>query len=45
MLAVFNDYELYRVLAGPFASRGEAQRAANQVLDKLLLVPLVVERR
>ena len=45
MLAVFNEQSLYRVQAGPFASRDEALRAAERVRDKLLLLPVVVERR
>ena len=44
-LAVFNESALYRVQAGPFATRDEAQRAADLVLDRLLLVAVVVERR
>jgi rare lipoprotein A len=42
---VFSDNLLYRVQAGPFASREEAARAAERVRERLLLVPLVVERR
>jgi rare lipoprotein A len=42
---VFSDNLLYRVQAGPFASREDAARAAERVREKLLLVPLVVERR
>jgi rare lipoprotein A len=45
MLAVFSDNRLYRVQAGPFPSREEAARAAERVREKLLLVPLVLERR
>jgi rare lipoprotein A len=45
MLAVFSDNLLYRVQAGPFTSREEAARAAERVREKLLLVPLVLERR
>ena len=44
-LAVFGDGALFRVQAGPFATRDQAQRAAELVLDKLLLVAVVVERR
>jgi rare lipoprotein A len=44
-LTVFSDNLLYRVQAGPFASREDAARAAERVREKLLLVPLVVERR
>ena len=45
LLAVFNENELYRVQAGPFATRDEAERTAERVRESLLLVPLVVERR
>ncbi len=45
LLAVFSDNALYRVQAGPFARRDEAERAAERVRESLLLVPLVVERR
>jgi rare lipoprotein A len=45
LLAVFNENALYRLQAGPFASRDEAQRAAERVREKLLLVPVLVERR
>jgi rare lipoprotein A len=45
MLAVFNENALYRLQAGPFASRNEAQRAAERVREQLLLVPVVIERR
>src|SRR6187402_148109 len=37
MLAVFNENALYRLQAGPFASRDEAQRAAERVREKLAL--------
>ena len=42
---VFGDDALFRVQAGPFATRDEAERAAERVREALLLVPLVVERR
>jgi len=45
MLAMFNDDALYRVQAGPYASRDEATRVADRVRAALLLAPLVVERR
>lgn len=45
MLAVFNENALYRLQAGPFASRDEAQRAAERVREKLALVAVVIERR
>jgi rare lipoprotein A len=45
LLAIFNEQSLYRVQAGPFATRDQAQRNAERVREKLLLVPMVVERR
>jgi rare lipoprotein A len=45
MLTVFADRAVHRVQAGPFASRDEAQRAAERVRERMLLQPLVVERR
>ncbi len=45
LLAIFNEQSLYRVQAGPFATRDQAQRSAERVREKLLLVPMVVERR
>ena len=45
MLAVFNERSLYRVQAGPFASRDETQRAGLRLRDKLPMQPVVVERR
>ncbi len=45
MLTVFTDRTVHRVQAGPFASRDEAQRAAERVRERMLLKPVVVERR
>jgi rare lipoprotein A len=50
LLTVFNEAALFRVQAGPFASREEAQRAAERVREAMLLVAVavvvvVVERR
>jgi rare lipoprotein A len=45
MLAVFSDASVYRLQAGPYASRDEAQSAAQRVRDALQLVPVIVERR
>jgi peptidoglycan lytic transglycosylase len=45
MLAVFADSPLYRVQAGPFANRDEAEGAALRLRTALALVPLIVERR
>ncbi|HEY5321487.1 MAG TPA: SPOR domain-containing protein [Caldimonas sp.] len=36
---------MYRVQAGPYASRADAQGAAARVRDALGLVPVIVERR
>lgn len=36
---------LHRVQAGPFATRDEAARAAEQVREAMAVVPLLVERR
>ena len=45
LLATFGDAALYRVQAGPYASRAEAQEAAARVREALGLVPVIVERR
>jgi rare lipoprotein A len=45
MLAVFADASLFRVQAGPFASRDEAAGAALRLRAALALVPMIVERR
>ncbi len=44
LLATFGDVSLYRVQAGPYASRDDAQGAAARVREALGLVPLIVER-
>ena len=44
LLATFGDAALYRVQAGPYASRDDAQGAAARVREALGLVPLIVER-
>jgi len=45
ILATFADAALYRVQAGPYASRDEAQGAAAKIREALGLVPMIVERR
>jgi rare lipoprotein A len=45
MLAMFSDNALYRLQAGPFPSRDDAQRLAERVRDLMRLTPLVIERR
>ncbi|MEO8524792.1 MAG: septal ring lytic transglycosylase RlpA family protein [Caldimonas sp.] len=44
LLATFGDAALFRVQAGPYASRDDAQGAAARVREVLGLVPLIVER-
>jgi rare lipoprotein A len=45
LLATFADASLFRVQAGPYANRDEAQSAAQRVREALGLVPMIVERR
>ncbi|HJV61691.1 MAG TPA: septal ring lytic transglycosylase RlpA family protein [Albitalea sp.] len=45
VLAIFGDASAYRLQAGPYASRDEAQGVARRVRDALSLVPVIVERR
>ena len=45
LLAVFDDRTVYRVQAGPYASRAEAAAHADRLGALLLLTPLLVERR
>jgi rare lipoprotein A len=45
LLAVFTDRDLHRLQAGPYASRGDANGAADRLRAELQLVPLVIERR
>ncbi len=45
LLAVFNERSLHRLQAGPYASRDQAQAAAQRLRQTLQLVPAVVERR
>lgn len=44
-LKVFNERGLYRVQAGPFASRDAARDTAEQLRASLQLSPMVLERR
>jgi len=44
-LKVFSERGVYRVQAGPFASREAAQGTAEQLRASLQLSPMVVERR
>ena len=45
LLAVFVESSAFRLQAGPYASRSEAQGVAARVRDVLQLVPVIVERR
>ncbi|HJW11431.1 MAG TPA: septal ring lytic transglycosylase RlpA family protein [Albitalea sp.] len=45
LLAVVKDASMFRLQAGPYASRDEAQVAAQRVRDALQLVPVIVDRR
>jgi len=45
LLAVFSEPGAFRLQAGPYASRDEAQGIAQRVRDALQLVPVIVERR
>ena len=45
LLATFADATLFRVQAGPYASRDEAEGVATRVRSSLGIVPLIVERR
>lgn len=45
LMAIFNDRSLHRLQAGPYASRDDANAAAERLRELLHLVPLVVERR
>ena len=44
-LSVWDDASLYRLQAGPYASRDEARGAADNIRSALQLVPVIVERR
>lgn len=45
LLAVFVDTPLFRLQAGPYASREEARDGAERIRDALQLVPVIVERK
>ena len=45
LLAIFGDASLYRVQAGPYPSRDEADAVAQRARSALGVVPIVVERR
>ena len=45
LLAVFSEPSIFRLQAGPYPSRGEAQGAADRIREVLQLVPVIVEKR
>ena len=45
LLAIFSEPQIYRLQAGPYPTRADAQEAAARVREALKLVPVVVERR
>ena len=45
LLAIFDERQLHRLQAGPFASRADASSAADRVRAAISLVPAIVERR
>jgi rare lipoprotein A len=45
LLGVFGDEGVFRLQAGPYASRDEAHAVVQRVRDALSLVPVVVQRR
>jgi len=44
-LAIFDDRTLFRLQAGPFATRGEAQSTAERIRGTASLQPMVLQRR
>jgi rare lipoprotein A len=45
VLAVFGDDRLYRLQAGPYADREQAQGVARRVRQSMQLTPMIVDRR
>lgn len=45
LLTVFSENGLFRLQAGPYASRDQAREAAERVRAAVALVPVIVERR
>ena len=45
LMAIFNERNLHRLQAGPYASRADASHAAERLRAALQLVPAIVERR
>ena len=44
-LAIVDDRALFRLQAGPYATRGEAQGTAERIRAAVPLQPLVLQRR
>lgn len=44
-LALFVDTPLFRLQAGPYATRDDAREGADRIRDALQLVPVILERR
>ena len=45
LMTIFNERQLHRLQAGPYASRADAAAAAERLREALQLVPAIVERR
>ena len=45
LMAIFNERNLHRLQAGPYASRADATRAAERLRETLSLLPTIVDRR
>jgi len=45
LLTVFSENGLFRIQAGPYASRDQAREAAERVRSAVALVPMIIERR
>ncbi|MBC7955254.1 MAG: septal ring lytic transglycosylase RlpA family protein [Cytophagales bacterium] len=45
LLAIISEPQLFRLQAGPYPTRGEAQDASGRIREALKLVPVVIERR
>ena len=45
LLAIFSEASIFRLQAGPYASREEARSVARKIREVLSLVPVIVERR
>ena len=45
LMTIFNERQLHRLQAGPYASRADAAAAGERLREALQLVPAIVERR